>query len=59
MVIGPSGAGKSTLLRCVNRIEIPSEGSVLLEGINMAGEIRNGKRHRQLVVDRIVKGATG
>jgi ABC-type polar amino acid transport system ATPase subunit len=43
MVIGPSGAGKSTLLRCVNRIETPSEGDVLLGGVNMAGEIRNGK----------------
>jgi ABC-type polar amino acid transport system ATPase subunit len=43
MVIGPSGAGKSTLLRCVNRIETPTEGDVLLEGVNMAGEIRNGK----------------
>ncbi len=43
MVIGPSGAGKSTLLRCVNRIETPSEGEILLEGVNMAGEIRNGK----------------
>ncbi|MDB5398865.1 MAG: amino acid transporter ATP-binding protein [Rhodopila sp.] len=43
MVIGPSGAGKSTLLRCVNRIEIPSEGDVLLDGVNMAGDMRNGK----------------
>jgi polar amino acid transport system ATP-binding protein len=43
MVIGPSGAGKSTLLRCINRIEIPSEGDVLLDGVNMAGEIRNGR----------------
>jgi ABC-type polar amino acid transport system ATPase subunit len=42
MLIGPSGAGKSTLLRCVNRIEVPSEGSILLDGINMAGEVRNG-----------------
>ena len=43
MVIGPSGAGKSTLLRCVNRIEIPSEGDVLLDGTHMAGEVRNGR----------------
>jgi ABC-type polar amino acid transport system ATPase subunit len=43
MLIGPSGAGKSTLLRCVNRIEIPSEGEVLLENVNMAGERRNGR----------------
>jgi polar amino acid transport system ATP-binding protein len=43
MLIGPSGAGKSTLLRCVNRIETPSEGEILLEGVDMAGEVRSGK----------------
>jgi len=43
MIVGPSGAGKSTLLRCVNRIETPSEGEILLEGVNMAGELRNGR----------------
>ncbi len=43
MVIGPSGAGKSTVLRCINRIEIPSEGDIVLAGVNMAGEFRNGK----------------
>ena len=43
MVIGPSGAGKSTLLRCVNRIEVPSEGEIFVDGVNMAGETRNGK----------------
>jgi polar amino acid transport system ATP-binding protein len=48
MVIGPSGAGKSTLRRCVNRIEMPSEGDVLLEGVNMAVEMRGGR----LVPDR-------
>ncbi len=48
MIVGPSGAGKSTLLRCVNRIETPSEGDILLDGVNMAGELRNGR----LVPDR-------
>jgi ABC-type polar amino acid transport system ATPase subunit len=43
MIVGPSGAGKSTLLRCVNRIEIPSEGEVLLAGTNMAGEYRKDR----------------
>jgi ABC-type polar amino acid transport system ATPase subunit len=43
MVVGPSGAGKSTLLRCINRIEIPSEGEVFLAGVNMAGEMRNAR----------------
>jgi polar amino acid transport system ATP-binding protein len=42
MVIGPSGAGKSTLLRCINRIENPSTGEVVVDGINMAGTRRNG-----------------
>ena len=43
MVIGPSGAGKSTLLRCINRIEVPATGEVVLDGINMAGETRDGR----------------
>jgi ABC-type polar amino acid transport system ATPase subunit len=32
VVVGPSGSGKSTLLRCVNLLEIPSEGHVWFEG---------------------------
>jgi polar amino acid transport system ATP-binding protein len=31
-VIGPSGSGKSTLLRCVNRLEDPTSGTILIEG---------------------------
>ena len=34
-VIGPSGSGKSTLLRCVNLLETPTEGVVLIEGIDI------------------------
>ncbi len=31
-VIGPSGSGKSTLLRCINLLEPPDEGRILIEG---------------------------
>jgi polar amino acid transport system ATP-binding protein len=31
-VIGPSGSGKSTLLRCINRLEEPNGGQILIEG---------------------------
>jgi ABC-type polar amino acid transport system ATPase subunit len=31
-VLGPSGSGKSTLLRCLNLLEPPEEGEILLEG---------------------------
>jgi polar amino acid transport system ATP-binding protein len=34
-VIGPSGSGKSTLLRCVNRLEEPTGGQVIVEGADM------------------------
>jgi polar amino acid transport system ATP-binding protein len=37
-VIGPSGSGKSTLLRCVNLLEPPEEGRILLEGKEITGE---------------------
>jgi ABC-type polar amino acid transport system, ATPase component len=32
VVIGPSGSGKSTLLRCVNLLELPSQGRVWFDG---------------------------
>lgn len=35
VVIGPSGSGKSTFLRCLNLLEMPSEGEIWFEGINI------------------------
>jgi glutamine transport system ATP-binding protein len=33
VIIGPSGSGKSTLLRCINYLEQPTEGEIVVDGI--------------------------
>ncbi len=37
-IIGMSGAGKSTLVRCINMLERPTEGEVIVDGVNI-GEL--------------------
>ena len=47
-IIGMSGAGKSTLVRCINMLERPTEGSVVINGKEMgtlsAHELREARR---------------
>lgn len=34
-VIGPSGTGKSTFLRCLNLLEVPTSGEIIIDGVNI------------------------
>ena len=49
VVIGPSGSGKSTLLRCVNMLEVPSEGSIVFDGQELTDEKTDLNRCRQKI----------
>lgn len=35
VIIGPSGSGKSTILRCLNHLEVPSGGEIIIDGIKL------------------------
>lgn len=48
-IIGPSGGGKSTLLRCVNALEVVSDGHIFLEGEDFAHRGADLNRLRQRV----------
>ena len=47
VVIGPSGSGKSTFLRCLNLMEKPSAGDILIDGEQITGKKCDINRLRQ------------
>ena len=47
VVIGPSGSGKSTFLRCLNLLEVPTDGSIYFNGNNITDKEANINLHRQ------------
>ncbi|MFO7482832.1 ATP-binding cassette domain-containing protein, partial [Oceanibaculum nanhaiense] len=48
-VIGPSGSGKSTLLRCCNLLEVPDEGSIRVDGVELLDPRTDINRMRQRI----------
>lgn len=47
VIIGPSGSGKSTMLRSLNLLEIPTGGSIVFDGEDLANPKIDINKHRQ------------
>ena len=48
-IVGPSGSGKSTVLRCMNLLEVPTEGQVIFEGMDITDKKVNIDEVRQKI----------
>lgn len=48
-IIGPSGSGKSTFLRCINLLEVPTEGKIYVDGIDIMDGKQDIDQHRRKV----------
>ncbi len=49
VVCGPSGSGKSTLIRCLNRLEEHQQGTVIVIGIELTGDLKKIEEIRREV----------
>jgi len=49
VLIGPSGSGKSTFLRCLNLLEVPTDGEIIYNGENILKHKFNVRTYRQRV----------
>ncbi|AFM43443.1 amino acid ABC transporter ATP-binding protein, PAAT family [Desulfosporosinus acidiphilus SJ4] len=48
VVIGPSGSGKSTFLRCLNKLEEPTKGEIIIDGIPLNSEVNVNAIRREV-----------
>ena len=55
-IIGMSGAGKSTLVRCINMLERPTEGTVLIDGTDLGALSESALRQIRRSVTMIFQG---
>ena len=55
-IIGMSGAGKSTLVRSINFLETPSEGQVLIDGVDLAALSEKELRKKRSEIGMIFQG---
>ena len=55
-IIGMSGAGKSTLVRCINMLERPTSGSVVIDGVDMASLSPKQLREKRRDITMIFQG---
>jgi general L-amino acid transport system ATP-binding protein len=46
VICGPSGSGKSTLIRCINRLEEHQRGKIIVDGIELTGDLKNIEKIR-------------
>ncbi|GAB6179226.1 amino acid ABC transporter ATP-binding protein [Desulfotomaculum defluvii] len=46
-IIGPSGSGKSTLLRCINLLEIPTSGKIIINGKELVAKGKDVEKMRK------------
>jgi general L-amino acid transport system ATP-binding protein len=49
VICGPSGSGKSTLIRCINRLEEHQQGRIVVDGVEMADDVKAIERVRRNV----------
>jgi general L-amino acid transport system ATP-binding protein len=40
VICGPSGSGKSTMIRCINRLEEHQQGRIIVDGIELTGDLK-------------------